>query len=314
MRRILTVLATIVIALYALVVTGCRDSSPTAVTDPFSQGSFLRMSERDTDRDGMIDLNDDDDDNDGLDDDQDGDDDNDGIADEDEADWDDDGTIDDHDDDFVEIRGFISSIGDSEFVVFGHRIVVTDSTRLRGDDNQPITFGDLIVGMEVEVHGALMEDGSVIAVEVEVEDDLDDPEDDLSLGDVAIGDWVQAKGIRDGGSIRLIELKRHEQDNEFEYEGAIEATGEGSITLGGVEIVFNDDTEFRDDAGTAGALADLEAGDRVDIRVWAFSNPLLARRIRTEDNGEVFIKVEAPVDAVNESTGSITVGKVMFSR
>jgi hypothetical protein len=78
---------------------------------------------------------------------------------------------DEHDDD-DEIEGIIQSIGanNSSIVINGHTILMDDHTRI--DD------GHLAVNARAEVEVVKLQNGSLLATEIEIEDDNDDEEDD----------------------------------------------------------------------------------------------------------------------------------------
>jgi len=140
------------------------------------QGSILIMSERDTDRDSLRDLVDPDDDNDKETDDVDVDDDDDGIMDADEVDHDGDGTIDDHDDDYAEIKGIVTAVGETTFILFGYTVVTDEDTEY--DDISG--FAAITIGMCLEVEGTMLDEQRIHACEVEADDDDDgdDTEED----------------------------------------------------------------------------------------------------------------------------------------
>lgn len=161
--------------------SSCGSSGGGSITGPAGPtGSITIMSQRDTDRDGVIDLSDPDDDNDGLPDVSDDDDDNDGTNDEDEMDSDDDGVINDHDDDYVEITGLVSSVGDESFVLYGYTVMVDNKTKYESDDGLPFGFDDITVDMRLEAEGVMVNDTTMMADEVERDDNDDDSDDDDS--------------------------------------------------------------------------------------------------------------------------------------
>ena len=71
----------------------------------------------------------------------------------------------------VDLKGYIESVGDSKIVVYDRVVLVTDNTELDGPHGDDLVFGDLLVGMWVEVRGTLRGDGVIVAERVKVEDD-----------------------------------------------------------------------------------------------------------------------------------------------
>ena len=314
----------VMILLMAFVVAASSCSSdsvsgpPTNAGDP--SGSFTRMSQRDTDGDGILDLSDSDDDNDGVDDDEDVDDDNDGIMDDDENDSDEDGVIDDHDDDYVELKGTITSVGTDSFVAFGFTVLVDDTTRIEGDNHQPLQFSDLTVGTFVEVHGILEDDSTILARKIEVEDESGDDggnggDDDIPLSAVSVGDFVEAKGVSDGqGGWRLTGLHFEWEHDRFEYSANVESIGGGTLSMVGIDFVVADGIRFEDETDMGKTIADLKAGDYVEVYATydEVSGTYTATRVKLEDQPESFVKVEAEVFAVDAEGGTIEVGGVAF--
>jgi hypothetical protein len=315
----------VMIALLAFVVAASSCSSDSVSGPPANAGdptgSFTRMSQRDTDGDGILDVSDSDDDNDGIDDDEDVDDDNDGILDEDEQDSDDDGILDDNDDDYVELKGKITSMGTNSFVAYGFTVLTDDDTRIEGDNHEQLQFSDLSVGTFVEVEGILNDDSTILAREVEIEDESGDDNgddgdgEDVALSAVSVGDFVEAKGVDDGqGGWRLTDLHFEWEHDRFEYSGELASIGGGALTLLGIDFVVPDGIRFEDETDMGKTMADLEAGDYVEVYAMynEASDTYTATRVKLEDQPETFAKVEAEVFAVDAEGGTITVGGVTF--
>jgi hypothetical protein len=74
--------------------------------------------------------------------------------------------------DQVEIEGAITSItAPDRFQVAGKTVVTDSSTRFEGERDKSLTFADLKVGDRVEVEGVAQADGTILAREVEREDE-----------------------------------------------------------------------------------------------------------------------------------------------
>jgi len=77
--------------------------------------------------------------------------------------------------DQVEIEGAITSItAPDRFQVAGKTVVTDPSTRFDGEHDKPLTFADLKLGDRVEVEGVAQVDGTILAREVEREDEEHD--------------------------------------------------------------------------------------------------------------------------------------------
>lgn len=316
----------LVILAFVVVASSCSSDTVNgpAASASTDTGSFLRMSQRDTDGDGILDLDDADDDNDGVLDEDDADDDNDGILDDDEEDTDGDDVLDDHDDDYVELRGRIDSIGSDSFVAFGFTVLVDADTRIEGDNHRPLEFADLAEGMLVEVHGGLNDDTTILARKVEVEDGDDDGngddgdgDDDVPLSSLQAGDFVEAKGVADGqGGWMLTEVHMEWEHDRTEYTGNLKAIGGGMLTLLGLEFTVAEGIRFDDETDAGKTLSDLVEGDYVEVVavVDRAAGSFTATRVRLEHNPEAFAKVEGEVFEVDAENGTIVVGGVAFHR
>ncbi len=69
----------------------------------------------------------------------------------------------------IKLEGTIQGIGDMLIVVAARVVHVDAATILEGDDDMPIGFGDLKLGMKVEVEGTVQDDGSVLANKIEAD-------------------------------------------------------------------------------------------------------------------------------------------------
>jgi len=69
----------------------------------------------------------------------------------------------------VELKGFIEVVDAARtLTVFGHTVLVADTTQIENERQQHIEFEALIVGMWLEVHGQLQPDDKILAYEIEV--------------------------------------------------------------------------------------------------------------------------------------------------
>ncbi len=79
-------------------------------------------------------------------------------------------------DDFdFEAEAAIEELGENFIVLANTQVFVSDDTRIFGkEEHDEISFADLAVGMVVEVHAVLREDGTLLALKIKVEDDGSD--------------------------------------------------------------------------------------------------------------------------------------------
>jgi hypothetical protein len=98
--------------------------------------------------------------------------------------------VDDSDENEVELKGTIESVGPGSLVVAGRTVRVDGSTRILGKDKLPVPLSSLGVGDVVEVEGTAQADGSVLARTIKVEDD--DDEEDGNGSSVEFGGTVSS--------------------------------------------------------------------------------------------------------------------------
>jgi len=156
----------------------------------------------------------------------------------------------DEDQDEVEFKGKIDSVGSSSLVVAGRTVHVDASTRILDSHKMPIPLSSLKPGDLVEVEGMAQPDGSVLARKVKLEGEEDD----------------------DDG---------HGQ--EVEFEGTI--TVLAPLTIGGRLVTTDGSTRYlgrRNEPLTAAGV--LKIGNRVEVEGFQQpNNSVLARKIKLED-------------------------------
>ena len=87
---------------------------------------------------------------------------------------------DSYDDDRVGFRGTIIEAKDGVTLTvqmgsYTLTVVTDENTKIKDDDDQTIEFDDLEVGQQIKGKGVLQEDGSILASEIEVEENHDGP-------------------------------------------------------------------------------------------------------------------------------------------
>jgi hypothetical protein len=231
--------------------------------------------------------------------------------------------VEDFGDDDIEVEGAIESLGDASLTVLGLTFVVTDDTIIEGDDDEPILFSDLAVGLIVEVHGADV-DGTLVATRIEVEDDFNDDEVELKaaldsggeaqivvlgrafrvlpttpvlgfddepivLSDLEGGDVVEVAARRDAdGTLIALRIERDDDSaNEIELEAAVTAVSAASVDVIGISFVVDEATVIVRDDDEPATLDDLAPGQRVDVDAVAEESGVRrATRIQIEDDGQ----------------------------
>jgi len=74
----------------------------------------------------------------------------------------------------IEVKGAIDSLGTDHLVVSGTTFFVDGNTVIKGEHDARLTFNDLSVGMRVEVRAVRRSDGTWLATRIEVEKEGDD--------------------------------------------------------------------------------------------------------------------------------------------
>lgn len=173
-------------------------------------------------------------------------------------------------------------------IVFGQTVIIDENTAFdsdigNNDANPGIDFGDLEVGMSVEISGYPTEDG-LLATRVERE--LDDNGNDREFGNPDV------------------------DDDEFELKGYVDSVADdlSSIVVNGMTFIITNDTQYEDgliiDQTLVGAYVEVEA----DI----VNNEYILKEIEREDSlsdddyeGE--FEIEGILQAIDNSTDNPTI-------
>jgi hypothetical protein len=159
--------------------------------------------------------------------------------------------VDDGDENEVELKGAIESVGPGSLVVAGRTVRVDGSTRILGKDKLPVPLSSLGVGDVVEVEGTAQADGSVFARKIKVEDDDED------CGD-GNGSYVEFRGTVSSLSPLTIAGRTVKTDSGTRYYG------------------------LRHQPATAADV--LKVGNKVEVHgVEQADKSVLAKKIKLED-------------------------------
>ena len=245
------------------------------------------------------------------------------------------------DNDEIEFTGRVDSLGTGVIVVSGIEFIVGDNTIILDDNNSPIAFGDLFVGQIVEIRADLQSDGTWLATDIKVEDDVrgdDEVEftgtiDDLNASSITVngttfsvdsntvvldnnntpidylalvlGQLVEIKGFRQGdGSILAVRIKIEDRDDdEVELTGEIERIDSNTLNVAGLTFVVGDNTIILDNDNQPITFADLSVGLIVEIRADVQADgSLLASDIKIEDRFEDEVEVRGLTDSISDSS------------
>ncbi len=173
----------------------------------------------------------------------------------------------------VETEGVVTARSDSSLAVGGLTFGVTAATVVLDDDDNPIPYSEIVVGIRVKVDGRLRPDGSLVATEIERDDD-------------------------DG-------------DNDLEIEGLITALSPDSLTVGGTTFRLTAATVYVGDDDQPATYGDLAVGVRVEVHgVYGADGALTATRVELEDFDDDELEVTGLIEALSDS--SLTVAARQF--
>lgn len=172
----------------------------------------------------------------------------------------------------IEVQGTIQALGPDNLTVNGTVFFVDSATVILDDDENPILFSDLQVGMYVEVKAVLQPDSTYLATKIKVEDEM---------------------------------------EQEIEVQGFIQSIGLNSLVVGGSAFLVNASTIILGPNGTIIPFTDLQVGLFVEVEaVLQPDSSLLARKIKVEDDFEHEIEITAPIDTIIGDT--VVVGAIAF--
>lgn len=179
--------------------------------------------------------------------------------------------VEDRFEDKVELTGTIESIGSGSsgdtLVVAGITFFVDANTEISNNEDNPIGFADLMVGLIVEIRGIVQQDGKFVATRIKIKDRIEDE--------------VEVTGV---------------------IEQITETSEETTITVLGRTFVLTDNTVILDENDTVINLSMLFVGQTVEIRGDLLSDgTLIALRIKIEDREANEIEVEGPIDSFGSS-------------
>jgi len=164
-------------------------------------------------------------------------------------------------DDEIQIKGPVTAVGEDELVVLGLLFETNESTQILDEENNPIDLSHIQVGFIVEVRADVLEDGTLLATKIEIEDRF---------------------------------------GNQIKITGIIEEIGEEAIVVLGFEFLLTDETEIVDDDGNIVELSDLQKGMVVEIKAEVQANgTLIAIRIEIEDRFSGRVELTGTIEAID---------------
>ncbi|HEX9576965.1 MAG TPA: DUF5666 domain-containing protein, partial [Myxococcales bacterium] len=212
--------------------------------------------------------------------------------------------------------GEVTAVNPPNLTVAGRLVHTDTNTKIRRGDAS-IAVGDIKVGENAAVEGALQADGSVLATRIEVGAEGEEPpsfavfegvlnkidgthltvgilpvllqpqtaifrgETQVDPSALEVGQHLLVMGIIDANQGILAARIRIlvPDDGNAHFEGKVTAVGDHSLTVNDKTIAVDANTEFGG-AGDPKSLADLHVGDAVEVEfVTAADGSLLAKEI-----------------------------------
>ncbi|KAA3613373.1 MAG: T9SS C-terminal target domain-containing protein [Calditrichaeota bacterium] len=246
-----------------------------------------------------------------------------------------------------EISGTIDSVLTDTIVIDQMRFLVDAATRIKLDDRVYGSLSDLAEGMYVEVKAVVLDDGSNLAIKIEVEDEDDneieitgtidsvgtdfllilnymvhiDSSTDvlnhdaagLTIADLEQGQRVKVKGELIAENTILADWVKIKQfhNSEVEFTGQIMAMEQNRIQVGQTYFLLDSNCVFLDHNKNQIGYDQLSLGMFVEIKGYRhMDGNLYALRLRIEDHTSGKIELTGTVEALTPV--SITVNGIEF--
>ncbi len=258
--------------------------------------------------------------------------------------------IEDRANDELEITGAIEQLLTHGLVVAGFEFTVTDLTQILNDENEPIEFAHLQVGMVVEIRAEIAEGDSLFATKIKVEDHdgdkdeveltgtidaitgeslvvagltffvnaqtaiMDHAKNLISFADLKLGLIVEVRGVLQAdGSLLATRIKLEDRiEDEIEITGSIEQVSDLAITVLGKIFGLTENTVVLDGNKQVISLSELFVGMTVEVRGDLLPDgTLIAIRIKIEDGNADEIEVVGPIESFGQNTVEV-IGVVFF--
>jgi Domain of unknown function (DUF5666)/Secretion system C-terminal sorting domain len=251
----------------------------------------------------------------------------------------------------VEITGYVTEVGTNSFVINGATFYVDANTEYRGRNGNTFSFGQIVVGILLEVKANLQTNGDLLATRVKTEDDHNNHHGELEITGIIeslnvnsltvaqkeffvnaqtvvldenrmpilfsalnIGDRVEVKAFRQPDSSYLaVRIKLEDMPgNEIEFTSQIESIVGSDITINGITFFTDSNTVFLDNNRMPVTIAALSVGMWVEVKGFKKNDGThYASRIKIEDFVRNEIEIKGTITELTAS--SLVVGGITFS-
>ncbi len=257
---------------------------------------------------------------------------------------------DNDDKDELELKGYVTEIGDNYFVLQNYKFYVDSSTEFEGNDDSNFNFSSLRVNDFVKVKGKLLSDGNYLAVSVKLKDIHDDEfeiegivdgvgnnqitvsgflfyitpntkfkaEDNshIDFSDISTGMHVKIKGFNNSDNsytATKVKVKDLYDENEMEISGVISEIGTNTFKVSGMQFYVNNSTIIKHHSDLLLPFSSLTVGMLVEVKAITQNNgSLLATKVKIEDNHDLDEEIEITAQIENINNLFITVGGITF--
>jgi len=249
--------------------------------------------------------------------------------------------LEDRNENEIEFTGTIEAIDTSSLIVSGIPVNVNDETEILDDDNNPINFDELMVGMFVEVKALLMPDSTLLAVRIKIEDEneqqiqitapidtifssniivggitfetdsntviLDDDNNSISFEELEIGMIVEVKGrLLLSGNYYAIRIKVEDLwHSSTDISGTLNSIVPGNGRIANNEFTITSNTLLLDEFGNTVDESYLTVGMMITVRT-KLNELNIEEAVRLKVKHPDEIKLNGIIS--NISAGSITIG------
>lgn len=235
--------------------------------------------------------------------------------------------VEDRGEDEVEFTGTVEALADASITVSGVTFAVDDATLITDNENQPIPFSALQVGLVVEIRGETNAAGDLIATDIHVEDPFEDEVEakaaidavadsalvvlgrpflvtpqtgifglsgqPIGLDALAAGQVVEVHAQLDlDGSLVALRIDRDDTPaDRIRLRAAVTAVGTDGLEVVGVAFTVDAATIILDRDGTPATLADLAIEQRVAVDALVDGAARRATRIEIERSTQIVGRV-----------------------
>lgn len=199
----------------------------------------------------------------------------------------------------IELAGAIESLDLNSLVVLDKRFVLDQNTVILDNNNNPIKFADLKVGLIIEVRADRNADDTLLATRIKLEN-LPDDEVEMTGAIVSLGDnslvVLGLKFIIDASTIifdknnnvikfsdlkvgLIVEIRADRKadgtllatkikiEDRMGVQGVVSSRSNGSLNVAGIAVMLDSNTQFRNQNHQSITSQDVHVSEWVEIQI-----------------------------------------------